>query len=142
MRPALLLSCVALATGTLSTSSALADHGWVQNYQMWTQAMAGPPVDPPKCFDGKTVTALTRAGEAAVYVQTRQGRIYEISLDEPCGALDQARRVTLQARAGGPVCTSDAPQVIAFTPSGKAQCRAHDVRALTRAEIAAQAARQ
>lgn len=135
MKPALFFAAAALLS---VTTPAVADNG--QRFDEGAQLRAygpGPWRPEAQCFRGTSIAGVTRASDRTVYVQSKAGAIYRLELAGDCGALDQARKVTVRGDGGFAVCPGTAANLVAQTPTGAKQCRVAEVRRLGPSDLAA-----
>jgi hypothetical protein len=133
----LLLSVVALVALALP---AFADNGQIQRDPQRQYRVESSI--PRQCFSGKLITAANRAGEQTLYVQTAQGRIYELQLAQGCAALDVAQSLSLRVEGAKAACVGEPAQLVVGTAEGSRRCKVATVRSLTSYQQAALAASQ
>lgn len=138
----LTLTALPAATQDAPAPPPVADSGTPPNVLSFSNSpyrLADTDTHPGRCFDGKTLTGVNRAGDRILYVQARTGEVYGMALADGCEALNTAEK--LSVRAGGRlVCEGDRAVVAVTTPAGAKQCRVGDIRRLTRTEVATLAA--
>lgn len=138
----LALTALPAATQDAPAPPPVADSGTPPNVLSFSNSpyrLADSYTHPGRCFDGKTLTGVNRAGDRILYVQARTGEVYSMGLADGCDALNAAEKLTVKA-GGRVVCEGDRAVVAVTTPAGDRQCRAGDVRRLTRTEVATLAA--
>lgn len=139
---AVALTALPAATQDAPAPPPVADSGTPPNVLSFSNSpyrLADSYTHPGRCFDGKTLTGVNRAGDRILYVQARTGEVYSMALADGCDALNAAEKLTVKA-GGRLVCEGDRAVVAVTTPAGARQCRAGDVRRLTRTEVATLAA--
>lgn len=134
MKPALFLAAV---TVTLAAAPAFADNGQVFDAGAQLRAYdANRPLDTLQCFNGKAISGVSRGTGKALYVQSRQGSIYGLKLEDSCAALDGAKRIVLKADGGANICAGDrSATAILQTDAGPKRCAISVVRALDSREV-------
>lgn len=138
----LALTALPAATQDAPAPPPVADSGTPPNVLSFSNSphrLADASTHPGRCFDGKTLAGVNRAGDRTLYVQARTGEVYSMALGDGCAALNAAEKLTVKA-GGRLVCEGDRAVVAVTTPAGAKQCRAGDVRRLTRTEVATLAA--
>jgi hypothetical protein len=93
--------------------------------------------DPRKqCFNGRFVVGSNRAGERTVYVQTKTGGIFRLTLKDVCDGLKAAQRLTVRADGNDVICPGQAATLVLKTAAGPKRCSVGEVRHLTSSEVA------
>lgn len=88
-----------------------------------------------QCFNGKTVAGVNRSGAQTVYIQARQGSIYQMRLIKDCEALNGAEKLSVRASGSDLVCPGDSAELVTRIGSATKRCRVADVRRLTAREV-------
>lgn len=136
--PLLALAGLTVLAAIPASAPAVAEEPQVNR---WVDPGAQSRVERPsygeRCFNGRFITGVNRMGDKTLFVQSRSGPIYQVSLSGACPALAGAQRIVLRTSGDDVVCTGDTADVFAYTSGGSSRCATGEVRRLSATEVSA-----
>lgn len=98
--------------------------------------MRDPSADDIQCFNGKFLSGANRIGDKVLLLQSKNSNVFRATLNEPCPALDAAKKLRVRSEGSYRVCNAGRAVLTATTATGTKSCLIRQVRVLNDREIA------